>query len=120
MKSATVRPCSRTLLQTYAQADPSTHAFGMVNDCALRSSKPAPIAIAAAAAAAKPRKAILLSPFPSNRCLSGDSAQPEKRNCNWNNDCPMNGAGGDPFLRPAMALGGRIDYVMGHDPAPSP
>ena len=54
MKSAAAPPCSRTLLQTYAQAEPSTHTFGMVKDCALRSSKPRPIAIAAAAATAKP------------------------------------------------------------------
>src|SRR6478672_10741590 len=93
MKSAAVRPCSRTLLQTYAQAEPSTHAFGMVNDCALRSSKPAPIAIAATATAARPlRKAILLALFHRSRRLRDDSAQPEKRNCNRNNDCSMNDA----------------------------
>ena len=112
MKSAAVRPCSRTLVQTYAQAEPSTHAFGMVNDCALRSSKPAPIAIAAAAAAARPLRKAMPCPFPSRRRLSGDSAQPGKRNCNRNNDCSMNGAGECRRPRPAMALGGRIAYVM--------
>jgi hypothetical protein len=33
-------------------------------------------------------------PFPSSHRPTYDSAQPKKRNCNQNNDCPMNGAAG--------------------------
>ena len=79
MKSAALRPCSRTLLQTYAQAEPSMHAFGMVKDYALRSSKPAPTAIAIAAAATKPLRKAIPCPFPSTRRPNDDSAQSGKR-----------------------------------------
>src|SRR4029077_15623907 len=93
MSSAAVGRCSRTLRKKKAKAEPSTQAFGMVNDCALRSSKPTPIAIAATATAAKAlRKAILLALFQRSPRLRDDSAQPEKRNCNRNNDCSMNDA----------------------------
>jgi hypothetical protein len=63
----------------------------MVNDCALRSSKPTPTAIAIAAAATKPLRKAIPCPFPSS-APAHDSAQPEKRNCNRNNDCSMNSA----------------------------
>src|SRR5690348_1110815 len=86
----------------------------MVNDCALRSSTPAPIAIAIAATAATPLRTVI-RPFPAqfpNRRAPGSG------NCNWKNDCSMNAANfGEGAV--AMALRGRFAYVKAHDPAPS-
>src|SRR5579863_9001850 len=105
MKASGVRPCS-ALMQMSAQATPASHASGMVNDCALRSSKPAPIAIAIAATAMKPlRTAIRTLPAgtPNRRGPGGE-------NCNRKNDCSMNGANPGAWAI-AIALRSRIAYV---------